>query len=1210
MGVVYRAVNDADGQQVALKTVRVPNAWMLQSIRREIHALARLRHPGIVRILDQGVDQGLPWYAMELLSGQPLADLLLAGVPILGGGLHGILTLVRRLCAPLAFLHGEGIVHRDLKPANVFVRPDGMPVILDFGLLARFSGATHREVLGTGGALGGTVAYMAPEQFRGELVDARTDLYALGCMLFELVAGTPPFPANTFDEAIENHLLTPPPRLSDVVPGLPEELTNLVVRLLSKDPRQRLGHANDVAAVLERLGADDGLAAVGPKPRPYLYRPALGGRARQLADLKRHLAILREGRGVLVLMGGASGLGKTRLALELGRVAAGDGVLLLTGECLPTGGSPLESLRGPLQAIADHCRQNGEEETTRVLGPRGPVLATYEPALVGLPGQSRFPAPPEVPAEAARFRLLTSLTEVMAAMAERGKTLLVLDDLQWADELTLDWLAFLAQDKCLQSRPLMVLGMYRSDEVTGRIKTLLDRPDIATVSLNRLDEEAVGAMVADMLALQAPNVALGRHVARLSEGNPFFVAEYLRAAVSEGILSRNAGGHWQIAFGDGVRDLDQALEALPTPGSLQELSGTRFLRLSQAARHAAAAASVVGREIPESLFAAICLMGGADVMETASELLRAQVLEEVGSGSLRFVHDKLREAACCLLDPDERRNVHRDVARWYERTHADDLSLLHPALAHHWQEAGEAARAVAHLGEAGGQALRRGAYEEALAYLKRAMALSERAGDGVDRDPVRRARWERQAAEAALGLGRLAESRAFMKQAATGLGWPVPSSPVALALDLLREIGVQFWRWFRSPARIDPTTTRAARFLEGARIFRGLLTLFYFDSEMISTLHAGLRSLNFAQRIGASVELVDAYANVAFAAALASLPSLAKAYGLRAIHIAREAQSPAGLAWALEVDGVWRAGVGDWERAIVSLSEAANLCEDLRDPRHWIESTCAHSTILHYQGEWSVRLEMGRRVLERARLSTNVQGEAWGMLDQAESLLPMGRVPEALSLLEGARILLASDIGRAEEIWTYGLIARARLLEGRMDLALKAAEEALSRIESIPPTAFYTLDGYTGTAEAFLAAWEGATDGPPEMIEELRTRARRACRALQQFAKVMPIGRPWALMYQGLFDWIDGRQRRAHREWGAARQEASRMGMPFAEALVHYEIGRHLEAGSDRRRAHLETARTGFERIGAPRHLEAARAALRVSVPVEEGPPPLDCLRP
>jgi serine/threonine protein kinase len=272
MGTVYRAVHQDSGQGVALKTVQVQREGLSSGLRREIHALARLEHPGIVRILDEGLHEGSPWYAMELLEGTTLrawgrraeseADTASSGwwtqslgpSEGQGAGLDGargergepgngprggapaaspdlpdpagaagrrlaeVLSVVRSLCGPLAYLHGEGIVHRDLKPENVLVRADGRPAIVDFGLAMQFAGSIGREALDLDGGLSGTVSYMAPEQARGQIVDARADLYALGCVLYELLAGRPPFVGQTPWQVVDQHLeaeAKPPSEVSD-----------------------------------------------------------------------------------------------------------------------------------------------------------------------------------------------------------------------------------------------------------------------------------------------------------------------------------------------------------------------------------------------------------------------------------------------------------------------------------------------------------------------------------------------------------------------------------------------------------------------------------------------------------------------------------------------------------------------------------------------------------------------------------------------------------------------------------------------------------------------------------------------------------------------------------------------------------------------------------------------------------------------------------
>jgi hypothetical protein len=397
MGTVYRGQHTETGDLAAVKTVSAPSETSLAGIRREIHALARLRHPGIVRIVAEGLDGGVPWYAMELVDGVSLRSYRRAVTHQLPAtpsdslderapeppaprsaddspeDLRRALTLVRRLCAPLAFLHGEGIVHRDLKPDNVLVRPTGRPVLADFGIASSFTGHESRDEIGAFGARGGTLAYMAPEQIRGEYVDARADLYALGCILYELIARRPPFVGSTAGDFVRAHLHEAPPPPSTFGPNIPEPLDALVIRLLAKNPTERIGYADDVATALARLGAESDPDQDEARARTYLYRPAFAGRADALGELEGSVAALVGGAGGVALVGGESGVGKTRLMIELGRRAEALGVLVLTGECLPRGARsgepPLHALRKPLLRVADRCRERGERETEDLLGP-------------------------------------------------------------------------------------------------------------------------------------------------------------------------------------------------------------------------------------------------------------------------------------------------------------------------------------------------------------------------------------------------------------------------------------------------------------------------------------------------------------------------------------------------------------------------------------------------------------------------------------------------------------------------------------------------------------------------------------------------------------------------------------------------------------------------------------------------------------------------
>jgi serine/threonine protein kinase/predicted ATPase len=741
MGTVYRGQHSETGELAAVKTVSVPSEASLAGIRREIHALARVRHPGIVRIVAEGVDDAVPWYAMELLDGSSLRSYRRAVTHQMPaspdppdsppaaeatGDLHRVLTLARRLCAPLAFLHGEGIVHRDLKPDNILVRPSGQPVLVDFGIASSFAGHESRDEIDAVGSWGGTLAYMAPEQIRGEYTDARADLYALGCILYELIARRPPFIRKTGGDFIRAHLHEVPKPPSAYGPGIPDALDALVLRLLAKSPAGRIGYAADVAAALARLGADAEPDPYEPRPRTYLYRPAFAGRADALASLEGSVAALVRGAGGLVLVGGESGIGKTRLMIELGHRAEAAHVLVLMGECLPreaqSGQAPLHALRKPLRRIADRCRERGERETDALLGPRGRLLAPYEPTLADLPGQGKFPEPAELPPTAARLRLLEAVARTFAELARSRPLLLVLDDLQWGDELTLGLVEYLARGEPATGGPVLVVGTYRSEEQPEALRSVLESDRGARVDLGRLEEPAVASMVGGMLSLEPSPPVLSGYLSRQSEGNPFFVAEYLRAAVEERLLWRDEHGTWQVDVEGGGRAKEVDYERLGLPRSLRALVERRLGGLERGATAVVAVAAVLGRETDAGLLEQIAGLGGVEFLEPLDEVLRRQILEDAAGGRLRFTHDKLREAAYDAIPPDERARLHGAAARALEARPDREGRELAAALGHHWERAGEPATARPYYLEAARSAKGQHAHNEAIrlfrAYLR------------------------------------------------------------------------------------------------------------------------------------------------------------------------------------------------------------------------------------------------------------------------------------------------------------------------------------------------------------------------------------------------------------------------------------------------------------------------------------------------------------
>jgi serine/threonine-protein kinase len=259
MAIVYRACDRRDDRRVALKVVRAAtSAGGASRFRREIALLAQLRHPRILSMLDAGESEGRLWFTMPLVVDESLGVLVRrqGQLPV-----AQVVHILGEMCEGLAYAHSAGIVHRDLKPDNVLMA-DGHAVIADFGVAKAVFVATYGDITVlratdirtmTGVGLG-TPAYMSPEQAVGERsIDHRADLYALGVMAYELLAGVTPFVAESRQALVTAHLTARPTPLSGHRPDVPAALEALVMRLLAKQAAGRPGSAEEVVGVLNKL---------------------------------------------------------------------------------------------------------------------------------------------------------------------------------------------------------------------------------------------------------------------------------------------------------------------------------------------------------------------------------------------------------------------------------------------------------------------------------------------------------------------------------------------------------------------------------------------------------------------------------------------------------------------------------------------------------------------------------------------------------------------------------------------------------------------------------------------------------------------------------------------------------------------------------------------------------------------------------------------
>ncbi|HXU00925.1 MAG TPA: serine/threonine-protein kinase [Polyangia bacterium] len=274
MGVVFRAEHARIARTAAIKVLLpelAENASVLQRFFNEARATSLIRHPGIVEVLDCGVDgTGRAYIVMEHLEGETLADRLLRERSIPWAV---ACPIARQIAEAIGAAHDNAIVHRDLKPENVFLAGDrSAPAnattvkVLDFGI-AKLRTANASVRLTMRGMVLGTPEYMSPEQCGGsEAIDGRADIYALGCILFEMLSGEPPFMAETVQELIVGHMFGAIPSIGERVPDLPAWLADLVTAMLAKRPEDRPAEMHDVAGALA--------AATAPAPPPKVERRA------------------------------------------------------------------------------------------------------------------------------------------------------------------------------------------------------------------------------------------------------------------------------------------------------------------------------------------------------------------------------------------------------------------------------------------------------------------------------------------------------------------------------------------------------------------------------------------------------------------------------------------------------------------------------------------------------------------------------------------------------------------------------------------------------------------------------------------------------------------------------------------------------------------------------------------------------------------------
>lgn len=686
MGAVYHVADTLDGdREMALKRIHVAGEVTPElklRFKEEFRAMARLAHPNTIRVLGYGpLDDTAHYLTMELVPGAELVEMARGAARL---PLSQVYDLLVQLLQALAFIHSRAYVHRDVKAQNIRVRPDGRLKLIDFGLMAR---------AGTpAGPITGTPGYLAPELLRGGTVTPQADLYAVGCLAFELITGRLPFEGGV-REVLRAHLSQTPPRLREVAPQVPAALDHLVGRLLAKDPAERCA---DAAEVLAELSALSGLAVTRgslDQKKSYLVASSLVGREAELAELEADLRAAGGGRGRAVFIGAPAGVGKSRLLGEVLLQAQWQDALVLSGRCLENGLVPLQPIA---QALSPLLSVSTEEERARY----APALARLYPAQFPQP-DDRSPLSPQ--------DLHAALIHWMRAVSERVPLVMAIEDLHWAEPATLAWLN--AVPPHLADAAILLVATFRPDETPpgSAVWFSLNEGLARWLNLGPLTEAQVVQLVEAMLRRVALPQAFGPFLYGATAGNAFYVTEMLRYMMEEGIL----------ALRDGEWHLPEDLSLVELPAGVEDTVLRRLRQLSPVARDVASTAAVLGRHPHRAGLLAVCALEEEALFAALDELVERQFLVTEQDG-YAFPQDRVRDVLYAELDAERRRATHARIALHLEAAGAAADRLAE--LAYHYTRAGCHDKAFAYQWQWGERARRDGQFSLAVAAWLEAVA--------------------------------------------------------------------------------------------------------------------------------------------------------------------------------------------------------------------------------------------------------------------------------------------------------------------------------------------------------------------------------------------------------------------------------------------------------------------------------------------------------
>ena len=847
------------------------------SLRNELDSAWAARPLGVTEHVGQTA------LLLEDPGGEPLDQFLSGPVE-----LASFLRIAVGLAAALSGLHKRGLIHKDLKPSNVlFDSATGKVRLMGFGIASRLP--RERQAIKPPEIIAGTLPYMAPEQTgrMNRSIDSRSDLYALGITLYEMLTGSLPFTASEPMEWVHCHIARQPAPPADRLKQVPRSVSAIVMKLLAKPPEERYqtaaGVESDLRRCLEGLDRDRDVHdfELGDQDRPdYLQIPEkLYGREREVETLLASFdRIVNGGVPELVLVSGYSGIGKSSVVNELQPVLVPPRGLFASGKFDQYKRDiPYSTLAQAFQSLILTLLTKSETELCKwrddlldALDQNGQLIVDLVPELKLVIGAQ--PPVPEVPAQDAQRRFQLVFRRFIGVFARQEHPLaLFLDDLQWLDAATLDLLEDLLTRSELQH--LLLIGAYRDNEVDAAHPLVRKLEAIRSsggkvkeITLGPLAQEHLGQLLADGLRCELERSApLAQLVQEKTGGNPFFTIQFISSLGEEKMLTfDHDAACWRW-------DLDR-IHAKGYTDNVVDLMIMKLIRLPAQTQMALQQLACLGNVAESTTLSTVLEMSQHQIHSALLESVRQGLVEQL-DGSYKFIHDRVQEAAYSLIPEASRAEAHLRIGRLLvartslekrEETVFDMVNHLNRGVA--LIDSQDERDQLAELNLiAGKRAKASAAYASALKYFIAGAALLTKDAWERRRDLIFALELARAGCEFVTGELEAADERLTALSSRTGNNLEravvvcllmdacverlQPDRAIAAALDYLRHVGIEI-----SP---HPTEGEVRREYERVWSHLGSLTIEDIADLQLTSDHESLATVDVLIKIGVPAAVTD-----------------------------------------------------------------------------------------------------------------------------------------------------------------------------------------------------------------------------------------------------------------------------------------------------------------------------------------------------------------